>query len=108
MTWLEKLTTNPAITEALPEAVVETLLMVAISGVATVLIGGLLGNQLRGWQHLELAVDIHGDGWLLDSLLRNGAHPARDLRQGLAFLHGHVEVDHGSRPFLGIVRYRAG
>ncbi|MBD4580339.1 metal ABC transporter permease, partial [Xanthomonas citri pv. citri] len=39
MTWLEKLTTNPAITEALPEAVVETLLMVAISGVATVLIG---------------------------------------------------------------------
>ena len=43
MTWLEKLTTNPAITEALPEAVVETLLMVAISGVATVLIGGLLG-----------------------------------------------------------------
>lgn len=47
MTWLDKLTTNPAITEALPEALVETLLMVAISGVATVLIGGLLGIVLH-------------------------------------------------------------
>ena len=72
------------------------------------LAGGLRGNQLRGRQHLQLTVDIHGDGWLLDSLLRNGAHPAGNLWQGLAFLHGHVEVDHGTRPFLGIVCYRPG
>ncbi|MCK6091860.1 MAG: metal ABC transporter permease [Kocuria rhizophila] len=47
MTWLEDLMANPAVTTALPEAIVETLTMLAIAGVATVLIGGLMGVVLH-------------------------------------------------------------
>ena len=47
MTWLEDLMANPAVTTALPEAIVETLTMLAIAGVATVLIGGLIGVVLH-------------------------------------------------------------
>lgn len=47
MTWLTDLFTNPALSTALPEALLETLLMVLISGVATVVIGGALGVLLH-------------------------------------------------------------
>lgn len=47
MNWLTELIENPVITNALPEALVETLQMVAISGVLTVLIGGVLGVILH-------------------------------------------------------------
>lgn len=43
MNLIEELTTNPGITDALPEAIVETLLMVSVSGLFTLLIGLPLG-----------------------------------------------------------------
>ena len=43
MNFFEELTTNPGITNALPEAIGETLLMVAVSGAFTLLIGLPLG-----------------------------------------------------------------
>ena len=72
------------------------------------LAGRLRGNQLGGRQHLELAIDVYGDGRLADGLLGNGAHPARDFWQGFAFLYRHIKVDHGARPLLGVIGDRAG
>ncbi|MFD1214407.1 methionine ABC transporter permease [Arthrobacter sp. GCM10027362] len=43
MNFIEDLMTNPGITKALPEAIVETLQMVAISGIFTLVIGLPLG-----------------------------------------------------------------
>lgn len=60
MTWLEDLMANPAVTTALPEAIVETLTMLAIAGVATVLIGGLIGVVL----HLTRPGGLSSMPWL--------------------------------------------
>ncbi|MFC4554671.1 methionine ABC transporter permease [Georgenia faecalis] len=46
MTWLEEVATNPVITENLPEATVETLAMVALASLVTVLGGLPLGLAL--------------------------------------------------------------
>ncbi|NKX53786.1 methionine ABC transporter permease [Arthrobacter mobilis] len=47
MNFIEDLTTNPGITRALPEAILETLQMIAISGFFTLLIGLPLGIFLH-------------------------------------------------------------
>lgn len=47
MSWFTELWENPAITNALPEAVIQTLVMVGISGVATLVIGLALGIILH-------------------------------------------------------------
>src|SRR5699024_2003871 len=47
MNWFQELLTNRALETALPEAIWETVVMVGISGLATVLIGGLIGITLH-------------------------------------------------------------
>ncbi|WP_309080075.1 methionine ABC transporter permease [Zhihengliuella sp.] len=47
MDWLNSLFENPGITNALPEALLETLQMIVISGIATVVIGVPLGIVLH-------------------------------------------------------------
>src|SRR5690625_4041540 len=47
MNWFEELLNNRALETALPSAIWETVVMVGISGVATVLIGGIIGIILH-------------------------------------------------------------
>lgn len=47
MNWFEELLNNRALQTALPEAIWETIVMVAIAGVATVIIGGVIGIILH-------------------------------------------------------------
>ncbi|HIY86245.1 MAG TPA: ABC transporter permease [Candidatus Yaniella excrementavium] len=47
MNWFQELLTNRALETALPEAIWETVVMVGISGLATVLIGGVIGITLH-------------------------------------------------------------
>ena len=47
MNWFEELLNNRALQTALPEAIWETVVMVAIAGVATVIIGGVIGIILH-------------------------------------------------------------
>ncbi|MDN6458035.1 MAG: ABC transporter permease, partial [Yaniella sp.] len=47
MNWFEQLLDNRALETALPEAIWETVVMVGISGIATVLIGGVIGIILH-------------------------------------------------------------
>src|SRR5699024_1792269 len=53
MNWFEQLLNNRALITALPEAVWDTVVMVGISGAATVIIGGIIGIILHlprpGW-----------------------------------------------------------
>ena len=53
MNWFEQLLNNRALITALPEAIWDTVVMVGISGAATVLIGGIIGIILHltrpGW-----------------------------------------------------------
>jgi D-methionine transport system permease protein len=67
--WFQELLANPALTEALPEAFVETLVMVGISGVFTLVIGLALGVILHvtapgglrpvSWLHVLLSAVIN-------------------------------------------------
>src|SRR5690625_4605099 len=47
MNWFEELLNNRALETALPEAIWDTVVMVGISGVATVVIGGVIGIILH-------------------------------------------------------------
>ncbi len=47
MSWFEELLNNRALQTALPEAIWDTIVMVAISGIATVVIGGVIGIILH-------------------------------------------------------------
>src|SRR5690625_688609 len=47
MNWFEELLNNRALETALPEAIWDTVVMVGISGIATVVIGGVIGITLH-------------------------------------------------------------